>query len=362
MAVNTFREDVGANILVPAMPNYISRIEVVEFGASLTLTRGQAMGRKTSDGKLYPLNVAATDGTQTFEGFCQFSCATDSNGLVYLVFGGTAAGATFYTPPGSYNTVYTSGIFDPNNLYTSATGTAGAEVDTITPAGTITAADIYTIEVPASAQGPATTVQFIVVSGSTSATNVVTGLTASWNADATAAALATASGTATLILTSKFPGEPMNLTTYVDGVGTSTLVITTAAVSAQRSEIDTFTATNPTTGDVYTITITSPNLTTHSVSATVGATQTATAIDALLTAAWNADPVALAYATPSGTSTFILTATVPGNAMNLAGAVVGTGTIAKVVTKSALGRNIGDIQLSRPGAYVQGATDYWVIN
>lgn len=356
MATREFTFDLS-QVLMPALPSPLNRLSPVPLGASLTLTKGQALARKTSDNKFYPLNIAATDGTQTFAGWNQYACLTDSSGVVY--FGGATAGANFFTPPYQYGSIWTGGIFDPTDLVTAAAGTVGAEVDTITPAGTITAADIFEIQIPASARGPATTVQFIAVSGSVTPTNIVTGLTAAWNANATAAALATASGTATLILTSKFPGEPMNLTSYVQGVGTAAKVITTAAVSAQKAEIDTFTASSPTTGDVYTLTITFPGGQTKAISATVGATQTATAIDLLLIAAWNADATAAAYATASGTTTLILTSTTPGTTMSVAGTVVGTGTIAKVVTNSGFGRNINDILAGCPGARILQPYGFW---
>lgn len=358
MATNTYYMGPGQNILVPALQSFSEHLEPVAYGPNLTINRGQAMAPKTSDGKFYPFNAIATDGTQRFEGFAQYSCATDANGLVYLVTGTTPAGATVYTPPGNYSSLYTAGVFNPNDLYTSAVGTAIAEVDTITPTNPTTG-DIYSVEI---GSGPNAGVGVeVTVAGTQTATATVTLLANAWNANPVLKALATTSGSATFILTAVNAGEPLNLKAGVTGTGTVALVITTAAVSAQQSEVDTFTATNPTTADVYTITITYPNLTTYAVSATVGATQTATAIDALLIAAWNADPTASAYAVASGTATLIMTAVVPGNQMNLSGFVVGTGTIAKVVTKPALGRSIADIQNNgRSSAYVQNGTGYWV--
>jgi len=340
-------------ILMPAYPGPLNRLAPVGFGASLTITKGQAVARKTSDGLFYPLNLAATDGTQTFGGFSQYTFMTDANKLCYLLTSGTAAGS-FYGPGSTYMAIYTGGIFDPSDLITAATGTVTAEVDTITPTNPTTG-DIYTV---GNASGD---VASFTVGATQTATATVTGLTAAWNANPVLKALATASGTATLILTAKTAGQPLNLIAGVTGTGTTALVITTPAVAAQTAEVDTFTATNPTTGDVYTLTATFPGLQTRAISATVGATQTATAIDALLKAAWNADPILAAYATATGTATLILTGVNPGQTLSVAGTVVGTGTIAKVVTTPAFGRNIADILPGCPGARVLQPSGFWEV-
>lgn len=341
-----------SQILAPAFPSHLNRLSPSAYGASLTITRGQAMARKTSDGKLYPLNLAATDGTQIFAGFAQYACLTDASGVAYL--GGASAGANFFTPPNQYSAIWSGGIFNPDNLTTAATGTVTAEVDTITPTNPTTG-DIYSVTM-ANGDGIEVT-----VGATQTATATVTLLANAWNANPVLKALATTSGTATFILTGATKGQSLGLTASVVGTGTVALVITTPAVDALKAEIDTFTASSPTTGDVYTLTITSPNLTTRAVSATVGATQTATAIDALLIAAWNADPIASLYAVASGTTTLILTSSNPGASMSIAGAVVGTGTIAKVVTAPAFGRNIADILPGNPGAHVDQTTGYWVL-
>lgn len=351
MPINEFRFDPG-QILQPALPSPLNRLEPVAFGASLTILKGQAMGQKASDAKCYPLNLAATDGTQIFKGFSQYPIVTDASGNVQLAFGGTVFGTSYFAPSTTYNAIYTGGIFDPADLITAATGTQTAEVDTLTPTNPTTG-DIYAIVLPNGAQ-----IDFTVGATQTAAA-VVTGLTNAWNANATAKALATPSGSGTLILTAVTPGVAMNLKAGVTGTGTTALVITTPAVDAAQGEVDTFTASSPTTGDVYTLTINFPNGTTKAISATVGATQTATAIDALLIAAWNADPVAAAVATATGTTTLILTQPAGGNT-NITAAVVGTGTIAKVVTKVATGRNIADILPGAPGAHIL-PSGFWEI-
>lgn len=353
MFAQTFRFDPGASILVPALPDPANVLSPVRFGVSLTLPRGQSLGRKTSDGLAYPFNKDATDGTQNWMGFNQVAGSTDSAGNFYKFTGG-AGGNTFYDAGIEYGQMYTGGVFDPVKVFTSAAGTAVAEVDTITPTNPTTG-DIYSVIT----QG-GDAISFTVGATQT-ATATVTGLKAAWNANPVTAALATASGTATLILTGKTLGQALNLTASAIGTGTTALVVTTPAADGQGAEVDTFTATNPTTGDVYTLTINTPGGVAKTISATVGATQTATAIDALLVAAWNADPVANAYAVASGTTTLILTSAIPGNVMNVTGSVVGTGTIAKVVTTPAFGRNLADVQASRPGAYLLQPYGYWRI-
>lgn len=353
MATQTDRYDLG-QILQPALPSPLNRLSPVGMGASLTIAKGQALARKTTDGKFYPLNLAATDGTQLFGGFSQYSVATDSNGLVYKAFNGSSAVATWLSPPMTTADIWTGGIFDPTDLVTAATGTAVAEVDTITPTSPTTG-DIYTVSTPSGLEASFT------VGATQTATATVTGLANAWNADPVLKALATTSGTTTFILTAVVAGQPLNLKTSAVGTGTSALVITTAATSAQTAEVDTFTPTSVTTGDVNTVTITYPGLQTRAVSATVGATATATAITTLLKAAWAADAIASAYATATGTTTFILTSAFPGNTMNLAGSVVGTGTLPKVVTTPGFGRNINDLLAGNPGAHLLQPTGYWEI-
>jgi len=349
MIAQEFRFDPG-QILQPALPSPLNRLEPAAFGASLTIAKGQALAQKTSDAKLYPLNLAATDGTQIFVGFSQYPVVTDASGNVQYFFSGTATGINFFAPPTQSAGIYTGGIFDPRDLITATAGTAVAEVDTITPTNPTTG-DIYSVTTP-NGDGVEVT-----VGATQTATATVTLLANAWNANPVLKALATTSGTSTLILTAVTPGVALGLKAASVGTGTVALVITTAAVALAQGEVDTFTATNPTTGDVYTITATLPNGTTKAISATVGATQTATAIDALLIAAWNADPAAAAIATASGTTTLILTAPA-GATLNLAGTVVGTGTIAKVVTTPATGRKLSDILPGCPGARVL-SSGFW---
>lgn len=355
MSTQEFRFDAN-QILQPALPGAINRTAPMAFGANLTVGKGQSVGRKTSDSKAYPYNADATDGTQIWAGFNQQALTTDAAGLVYLTFSGTAAGSSVFSPASTCGTIYTGGIFYPSDVTTSpATGTPTAEVDTLTPTSPTTG-DIYTIGLPDGA------VASFTVGATQTATATVTGLAAAWNANPVLKALATTSGTATLILTGTTKGQALNLTAGVSGTGTTALVVTTPAVSAAQGEVDTFTPGGSiATGDIYSATITYPGGQTKVVTFTVGATTTAAAVSAGLVAAWNADATAANYATASGSTTFILTNTVPGNTQNVAVTSSGAGTITKVVTKPAFGQNIADVQTGNPGAHVLQPTGFWEI-
>ena len=355
MFTQTYYFAPGAQILVPALSPGKALLTPMAFGPSLTIPRGQAIGIKTSNKLAYAFNKDASDGTQNFAGFNQVSGATDSNGMFYPVFSGTPAGIDFYATGLGYSPVFTSGIFDPQLLLTSPAGTPTAEVDTVTPTNPTTG-DVYTVTTPTGLQATFT------VGSTQTAAAVVTGLAASWNANPDLVAIATTSGTGTLILTGATKGVPLNLVAGVDagGTGTVALVITTAAVTGQSSGVITITPTGTvTTGDVWTLTITWPNATTHTVTATVGSTATAAAIVALLTTAWNNDGIAAGIATATGSTTLILTATQVGNIPPVTSAVAGTGTVSQSTTTPAYGRNIADIQISRPSAYILQPYGFW---
>lgn len=370
MANLVFRQDPGANILQPAMPSGFQRMDPFAFAASIQITRGQAVARKTSNGLAYPLNLNASDGTQTFAGFSAYSLATDASGNIYLVAAGSSAGSNYYVPLATSAPVWTGGIFDPNDLITGYTsGTLTAEIDTVVIGGTVAANDVY--EVNSILGGSAASY----LSAGSSATTVATQLTSAWNADPALAAVATATSsnatmTITGVNTASYAGRPLGLTVGKTSTsGTITLANTTAGVSAQTAEVDTFTlSTNPTTGDVPALTITYPGSTngylgnTLAVPFTVGATQTVAAVTAGLKAAWNANPQAAAYATATSTSTtVVLTAVVSGSAMSVAFSSTGSTTASKAVTTPAFGRNITDILAGAPGSHILQSSGYWAV-
>lgn len=138
-----------------------------------------------------------------------------------------------YLSPSSTSPTNAAAGFDPNILLNSnqlrnscMAGTAVAEVDTITPVIGPSGIHFYYIDLANNSQ----VVNYNAPSGSSAAT-VVAGLLAAWNANQTAAALASASGESALVLTAKTPGFPMSLSANVE---TSTdalnLLVQTAAV------------------------------------------------------------------------------------------------------------------------------------
>jgi len=102
-----------------------------------------------------------------------------------------------------------------------------AEVDTLTPGGTITAGDIDSINLP----NGAGQVQYTVLAGETTPAAVAEGLANAWDASLSAAAIGSAATTQTgaLTITAATPDLPLGLTSSVAGVGTLTTTITTAA-------------------------------------------------------------------------------------------------------------------------------------
>lgn len=361
MANAIYGFDEGGNQLFPAISNSsLDRSFVANFGPNLTVTRGQAVGRKTSDGKMYALNTAASDGTQTFAGFSMYSLSTDGSGNTYLnVASGTS---DYFTTAYPVGTIWTGGIFDPNQLYTQpvTSTTAVAEIDTATPTGVTVALDTWGIYNPAG-------IGFTVVATTTTVAAAITAMVEGWNANADAKALAVASGSSTVLtLTGVTPGKSLNLTSTVGSANAGSFapvfIVATPATTGVVAEVDTFTPTSVTTGDVTTVTITYPNLQTHAVTAAaIGGTANATTWTTAMKAAWNADPQAVAYATATGTTTFILTGVNVGQGLSLAAATVGTGTVAKVVTTPAFGRNIADILPGAPGSRVLQPTGFWQI-
>src|ERR1700728_2012356 len=93
MASLLYRIGVGGNSLLPALPGYPWRTVAAAIGPSLNILAGQAMARKTSTGRFFPFNPAASDGTQTFAGFSQYSGGTDANGQWYMTVNASGGAA-----------------------------------------------------------------------------------------------------------------------------------------------------------------------------------------------------------------------------------------------------------------------------
>jgi hypothetical protein len=114
-----------------------------------------------------------------------------------------------------------------SSQYYVGTVLAVAEVDTFTPAS-VTTGDVNTLTVKNEYAVTITTVSFT-VGGTQTAAAVVTGLTAAWNANGIASPLATASGSATFILTAVPAGQPLHVTSAVTGTGTLSKATTIAS-------------------------------------------------------------------------------------------------------------------------------------
>jgi hypothetical protein len=165
----------------------------------------------------------ASDGTQNFVGFSMYDFLTDANGKVF--FSDSTAAVLAQLARSTTAPIWKRGIFDPADLKTKATPVA--EVDTFTPGGTITTGDVNKLTYTAP-DGTVTVISFT-VAGTTTAAAVSAGLIAAWNANATTAAVATATGSTTVILTGVTAGTPFTVASSVTGVGTLTRAATTAA-------------------------------------------------------------------------------------------------------------------------------------
>lgn len=101
--------------LQPAMFPEDARTIAGVLGPSQTnLAAGTVLGKKTSDGKLYPYNNGASDGTETAVGILRDRVSTDANGKVYPADNATASTAN--VPQGETAAVYVAGTFDTNDL------------------------------------------------------------------------------------------------------------------------------------------------------------------------------------------------------------------------------------------------------
>lgn len=356
MFAQTFRFDPGLNQLIPALPDPSNLTAPCNFGASLTIPSGASIARKTSDGKFYLFNKDATDGTQAWCGFNMIYGATDSSGLFYPITNGTA-GISYYATGIECGTYYPSGVFDPATVTTAATGTPVAEVDTATPTGTVTAGDTWGIY---NAAGVGVEV---IANATATVAAIITQMKNAWNDDVATAALATATGSATVLtLTAVNAGVALGLTSTATAASSflPVFAVATAAVAAQQAEVDTWTLTTaPSTADTFTLTYTQPNAQTIAVVATVGATATIAATTPLIAAAWNANATLanLATATSTGT-TVVLTGVNTGNVLNTAMTTSSASTtLGKVVTKPSLGRSFTDL----PRGYILQPYGFWKV-
>ncbi len=118
------------------------------------------------------------------------------------------------------------------------------------------------------------------------------------------------------------------------------------------AQVDTFTPAEPNTDDIYYLTVTGLDGSTHRVSFTVGATETVAAVTAGLAAAWEASENALC--TPiiatDNTTTVSLTAEVAGVAFSVASSVYdGSGGNPPTLGRAATTANAGPLDWSSAG-------------
>jgi hypothetical protein len=236
LADNDVTDCVGGVWLAGIHPTtFADAVAVVEL-LDLEVPQGAAPAKALILAMLYPLPDSAT-GLKPPTVPPQLHIAgnridalpVDSSGsgpacLLYIA-GSTAAVtksvATSYDP-----TI----ILNSNQLRSyCGTGTAVAEVDTLTP----TLGEQVANEFAVNHSNNSASVKFESTAKST-VNQVVAGLAKAWNADPTAATLAAASGGKTLTLTAATPGFPLNLGTSVATAGKDNLklTITTPALPA----------------------------------------------------------------------------------------------------------------------------------
>lgn len=229
-------ETYALNMLQPAQRPEDARQDAMRFAASLTVRKGQAVSVTTATGLGGVLVPGGSAGAQNFVGFSMYDFMTDASQNVFLSDSTTAGWRNSPLPTAP---IWVNGIFDPADLSTKATPVA--QVDTYTAAGTVTVDDIYTVQYTAP-DGTITSIAYTALTSPTAST-VAAGLKALWNANATLAAVATATGTATLILTGVTAGTPF-VTVNPAGtastgaaVGTFTRVATTAASGRALADV-----------------------------------------------------------------------------------------------------------------------------
>lgn len=336
-------------ILQPFQNPEDARQDAMPFGAGLTVKAGQAVGKKTSDNLCYPLNNGKTVNAGTNEVQTVTTTGTTSAGAMTIALPGTG----IETGPIAYNAILSAIQTALDTAFGASQIIAGGTVNALTltfsgstylkapqPAVVIddnrtgstgtavvrTTPGVVASTVPAS-DGTQNCVGFSMYSFITDANGKI------FYGPSAVASVRTGPWTTSAVWV-KGIFHPSDLLTAITAV----------------SEVDTFTPTTVTTGDVNTLTSTANDGTTTAVSVTIGATATATAASGLLITAWNANPSLSAIATASGTTTVVLTAVALGGSLTVAGSVVGTGTLPKATTTAAANRALSDILPSIPGA------------
>lgn len=102
-----------SNAIMPDQDPHLAVQDAVAWGPSLTITKGQAIGIKTSDKLTYAYNNGNADGTEVCKGVSMYSFMTDAQGRVF--YGGTIV-ASRENPPSDTSPVWLHGVFVPAKL------------------------------------------------------------------------------------------------------------------------------------------------------------------------------------------------------------------------------------------------------
>lgn len=90
-----------------------ARVDAASLAPSLTLPKGQVLGKITATGKLAAYNNALADGTQTAVAILVYATATDASGKHYL---GNSALPSALNLPHNDASIYIVGTFDTTLL------------------------------------------------------------------------------------------------------------------------------------------------------------------------------------------------------------------------------------------------------
>lgn len=349
-----------SQMLSPSQDPSRARTEAVAWGANLTVRYGQAIGRKTSDNKCYPFVAPGASGA-TNEVQTVVLSGTLSAGAYILRFQ-KADGSIAETPAIAYNasTATMQGNVDTalGGANLAVVGGTNAANFTLTFSGAGYAGiaqppvvvDINTAITGLTSMSVTRTTPGGVVDG----TGQIVGFAKySFKTDASGLVYI---GSSDIAASPDYRSGPyMSSPIYRSGTFDPNDLVTGTLVA----QVTTITPGGTIeVGDLFTLTLTKPNLTTKAV--TVAATATTAAnVAALMIAAWNADPELAQIATASGTNTIVLTAVNSGISFTVAATTTesdGTGadsqTFTAAATTAAAGISTAAILAALPGSRI----------
>lgn len=202
-----------------------------------------------------------------------------------------------------------------------------------------------------------TATETVTVGGGASGGNLVINVT-------TPSGTVTTAQTATIAYTTGLTAATVQAALVaLSNVGAGNVTVTGSNGGTSSAEVDTITWTSPTAGDVVTIQAGSlPPL-----QFTVNATATATSTTTQAKEAWNGNAAYAALGTATGTTTFIVTGAVAGQALNISVSQQGTGTAANVVTAAGLpytftfANSLGPVTVTASAASLTGGSPTAVV-